>query len=517
MNPPAAPPAPLRPPTPPVTTGVGTVARHTGWNLAGQALPVGVALLAVPLLIRLLGLERFGFLTLAWALVGYASLFDFGISRALTRAVAQRLALGDAAGTVALVATAMVYLRGFGLVLAAVLAAVSPWLTSGVLRLSPALQSEALHALWLLAASMPFVMATAGHVGVLTAHQRFRAINTVRLLIGAATFVGPLLVALAWPRLDSVVATIVAMRVLANAVYASLAAQHGGATGWLRRLQWPDAAFSRELFAVGGWISVSNFVSPLLTYLDRLLLAAIVPVKAVALYTTPYDLLSRTMMLPYSLTATLFPLAAGMPLQSAAAGQMLGASTRALFVLCFPVTLAFWALADPLLTLWLGAEIAGGSSGVLRILALGVLLNALAQAPAMLIQASGNPKWMALLHLAELPLFLLLFWAWSTRWGVLGAALAASLRLGADALAVFVLAWRGVARWPGVMGRVVLWAFLAIALLGGSLLPMTWQAALGYAAVSLALFAGLAWRHLITAPERRQLRAELRAAIGLAV
>lgn len=493
--------------------GLGTVARHTGWNLAGQALPFVVALLAVPLLIRLLGLERFGFLTLAWALVGYASLFDLGLSRALTRGLAQRLARGDVAGAQAIVATAMAWLRGLGLVLALVLAAASPGLAQGVLRLSPALQAEALQALWLLAASMPFVMATTGHVGVLTAHQRFRAINTVRLLIGAATFVGPLLVALAWPRLDSVVAAIVAMRVLANAAYARLAAQQGGAAA-LR--PGPDAALSRELFAVGGWISVSNFVGPLLTYLDRLLLATIVPVKAVALYTTPYDLLSRTMMLPYSLTSTLFPLAAGLPLQSAAAGRMLGASTRALFVLCFPLTLAFWALAEPLLTLWLGAEIAAGSSGVLRILALGVLLNALAQAPAMLIQASGKPKWMALLHLAELPLFLLLFWALSNRWGVLGAALAASLRLGADALAVFGLAWRGIARGPGALGRTLLWAALAIALLVGSLVPLAWPAALAYTVASLVLFVRLAWRHLITAPERGQLRAELRAAVGLA-
>ena len=83
---------PLPPRWPPAAAGVGTVARHTGWNLVGQLLPVVVALVTVPLLIRLLGLERFGFLSVAWALVGYASLFDFGIGRALTRAVAQRLA-----------------------------------------------------------------------------------------------------------------------------------------------------------------------------------------------------------------------------------------------------------------------------------------------------------------------------------------------------------------------------------------------------------------------------------------
>ncbi len=491
--------------------GIGALARHTGWNLAGQVLPLCVALVAVPMLIHLLGLERFGFLSLAWALVGYASLFDFGIGRALTRAVAQRLALHDVAGSHALTATAMVYLRALGLALALLLVATSHWLAHAVFQLSPALRTEAVQALWLLAASLPFVMATGGHVGVLSAHQRFREINLVRLFIGTATFAGPLLMALAWPRLDSVVAAIVVMRVLANAAYARLAARHRSAAPWI---QWPDRALSRELLAVGGWMSVSSLVGPLLTYLDRLLLAAIVPVKAVALYTTPYDLLSRTMMLPYSLTSTLFPLAAGVAVRSEAAARLLGATTRALFVLSFPFTLAFWALSEPMLRLWLGAEMAAGSSAVLRVLALGMLLNALAQGPATLIQARGDPKWMALLHLAELPLFCGLFWALSARWGVLGAAVAAGLRLGVDALAVFVLAWRGVARRPAKLGSALRWAAGAMALLAGGLLPQTGPAALAYTMVGLGLFGALAWRHLLTAQERHQLRSALGRADG---
>lgn len=483
-----------------------SLVRAIGWNLAGQVLPLAVAVATVPLLIRLLGLERFGFLTLAWALVGYASLFDFGIGRALTRAIAQRLALRDLTGSQALAATAQTCLRAFGLALALLLGACSRWLAQDVFRLSPTLQTEAVHALWLLAASLPFVMATNGHLGVLSACQCFRAINLVRLLVGIATFAGPLLVALAWPRLDTVVATIVAMRLLANAAYAHLAKRQIGPRPWLH---WPHPALSRELLAVGGWISVSNFVSPLLTYLDRLLLAAIVPVKLVALYTTPYDLLSRTMMLPYSLTTTVFPLAAGLSMRSESASALLVASTRALFVLGFALTLVFWALAEPLLTLWLGAEIAAGSGTVLRILALGVLFNTVAQGPATLIQASGKPRGMALLHLVELPLFLGLFWALSTHWGVLGAAMAASLRMGVDALAVFLLAWQGTARGPGGLGRLTLWAALVVVLLAGSLLPQTWPMALAYTLLCLGLFGWLAWRQLVTAAERGQLLAAL--------
>ena len=64
----------------------------TFWNIVGQSLPLLVGILTLPALIRLIGLERFGFITLVWVLVGYASVFDFGISRALIRVVAAHLA-----------------------------------------------------------------------------------------------------------------------------------------------------------------------------------------------------------------------------------------------------------------------------------------------------------------------------------------------------------------------------------------------------------------------------------------
>lgn len=68
------------------------------WNLAGSLLPLGAGLVAIPLLIGQLGLERFGLLSLAWLLVGYFSLFDFGLGRSLTRLVAEKLGSGRADG-----------------------------------------------------------------------------------------------------------------------------------------------------------------------------------------------------------------------------------------------------------------------------------------------------------------------------------------------------------------------------------------------------------------------------------
>src|SRR5436189_3279930 len=67
------------------------LARNTLYNLFGQALPVLVAVLGTPALLKGLGTDRFGILTLAWVVIGYFSLFDLGLGRALTQYVAERL------------------------------------------------------------------------------------------------------------------------------------------------------------------------------------------------------------------------------------------------------------------------------------------------------------------------------------------------------------------------------------------------------------------------------------------
>src|SRR5262245_26113094 len=70
------------------------MARNSVWNLFGQVLPLLVAAVVIPILIRRLVLDRFSVLTLAWALVGYFGLFDLGLGRALTKVVSEALAAG---------------------------------------------------------------------------------------------------------------------------------------------------------------------------------------------------------------------------------------------------------------------------------------------------------------------------------------------------------------------------------------------------------------------------------------
>lgn len=57
-------------------------------NIVGYVVPTLVAIPALGYLARSLGAERFGIFTLAMALVGYAGIFDAGMTRAVIREIA---------------------------------------------------------------------------------------------------------------------------------------------------------------------------------------------------------------------------------------------------------------------------------------------------------------------------------------------------------------------------------------------------------------------------------------------
>src|SRR5882762_475885 len=170
------------------------LARNTLWNLVGNGAPIIVAIFCIPILIRELGVDRFGVLSLILALIGYASVFDLGLGRALTQLVASRLGTGEDREVPGLVWTSLLLMLLLGLVGTIVVILVSPWIVHRVLRLPSSLQTESLYSFYLLGLSLPCVISTAALRGLLEARQRFDIANALRVPLGAFSFVGPLLV-----------------------------------------------------------------------------------------------------------------------------------------------------------------------------------------------------------------------------------------------------------------------------------------------------------------------------------
>ena len=94
------------------------LARNTILNVLGYSLPMLVAIFAIPPLVKGLGTERFGILTLAWVIIGYLSLFDLGLGRALTKLVAEKLGTGQTQKIPALIWTSLFVMFFLGILVA---------------------------------------------------------------------------------------------------------------------------------------------------------------------------------------------------------------------------------------------------------------------------------------------------------------------------------------------------------------------------------------------------------------
>src|SRR5262245_16260511 len=103
---------------------------------------MAVAVVTIPLLIRGLGLDRFGVLSLIWVVIGYFSLFDLGIGRALTKLVADKLGAHQDDQIPPLVWTSLLLMLLLGVVGAAITAAITPWLIRTALKIPSAIQPE---------------------------------------------------------------------------------------------------------------------------------------------------------------------------------------------------------------------------------------------------------------------------------------------------------------------------------------------------------------------------------------
>jgi len=490
----------------PLTSG-RLLARNVIWNLLGTMGPLLAAVPAVPLLIRAMGTDRFGVVTLAWVVVGYFSLFDFGFGRALTKLVAEKLGAGRAEDVPCLFWTSLVLMLLFGSLGAVVMAVLSPWMVHSVLRIPASIQLETLRAFYLLAASLPIVITTTALRGFLEAHQRFGLSNAVRMPLGAFTFVGPLLVLPFSSSLVPVVGVLVVARLVACFVLWGLCLRiHAGLTDVIA-IRWTLAS---SLFHFGGWMTVSNVVSPLMVYLDRFFIGAVASISAVAYYATPWEAITKLLFAPSAIVGVLFPaFSSGFAQDKTRTRLLFIRGVKYTFIAIFPFLLIVIVFAREALTLWVGADFARHSAVVLQWLAVGVFFNGISQVPFALVQGVGRPDITGKLHLLELPAYAVSLWLLVHSRGVEGAAMAWTGRVAIDALILFGFSYRILRTEPQILRGFLMPLGSAVLLLTLGGVPMGVYTKISFTVLTLFVFGVIAWFALLDPSERLYARSKI--------
>lgn len=413
------------------------LARNTLWSLIGQATPMVAAAVGIPVLVRSLGTEAFGVLTLTWTVIGYFTLLDLGLGRGITRVVAEELGAGRTGELLEHVGTGLFMLLAFGVAGAVASAAATPWIVHRALQVPDALEPQTVATFYLLAATLPAVLLNAGLGGVLAAYQRFGTLNLVRIPLSILSIAGPIAVLPFSHNLAHVVGTIVAVRYLGVLIYLSICARL--LPGLARSVRWrPQRGV--PLLRNGGWIAVINVVMALFASVDRLVVGAWLSVAAVAYYGMPQEIALKMFSFPGPLAIVLFPaFATSYQADPARVRSLFQRGMKAVYCVLFPVTLALVALGGDLLRVWLGPAFADQGGTALQILAVGAFLTGLSFIPSTLVQAVGQPRKVAVMQMIQIPFYLLIL-AWGIgTWGIVWAAWAWTARALVDVALLMVL------------------------------------------------------------------------------
>lgn len=416
---------------------MNSIKKGTIWNLIGNVLPLLVGVLCIPYLVKHIGLESFGVLTLIWTLIGYFSIFDFGIGRALTFSVSNMKLDIDTQNLFRSVNSGLKLLLITGLIGGLILGILSKKLGYSWLNTNLNLRSETFYSILIASLAIPFTTYTSGIKGILEGYEDFKIVNILKLLLGVLNFILPVFCVLfIGNSLIYIVISLVITRILIlvlHIVYLD------------KRIKICKIIFSKNLnkkidnkiLQFGAWMTLSNIISPLMVNADRFFISYVLGASVVAYYTIPFDIVIRFLILPASLTSVLFPrFTSLLHTNMKETINLYKKSLFTIFKLMIVLTILIIIFSYLGLKIWINQEVALRSYKLLIILSIGVFFNSLAQIPHSLIQAAGKVKLTSLLHVLEFIIYIILLIILLKNFGLIGASIAFVIRTIIDFLAL---------------------------------------------------------------------------------
>jgi O-antigen/teichoic acid export membrane protein len=405
--------------------------RNSLWNAMGLIIPSLFAIPAMSVMARVLGVEKFGIFMLTFSALGYAGIFDGGLTRAVIRSIAMNE--DDEVANREVLGTASYSVLAMGTVGAA-LVYVGAGAIAGLLNVSTEVLAETIGALRVAALVIPVYLLSLVWFAYLEGKQRFVKLSVLKTVSGIVLTILPAAAVLIKPDLATALGALLLARLVTLVMaYRPCRTGLGAGVFHFRR------ATLRDLFRFGGWIAVSNIVSPIMGYVDRFILSNLLGAARVAFYAAPAEVVARMAVIPGAVSRTIFPMFSR---QQSTSGGTARTASRGLLLICTAVAIPIFIGAEWLLDLWLGPPYGQESATLLRILLVGFVFNAVSQVPYSRIQALGHSRVTATLHLIELLPYLALLAILVREYGLIGAAIAWTVRMFADFLALQVLARR---------------------------------------------------------------------------
>ncbi len=350
--------------------------RNMASNLFGWVIPVALNMVAVPLLIQKLGPDAYGLSNLVMVLVGYFSIMDLGMDIAGIKLLAEYQAMKDNESISRLMSTKLVLYVSMGLIGTAIVLLMSNMLATRFFTIPIAFRPEAIIVFRLAAFSVITNMIISWASVAPQGMQRYDVLNGISVATSIVSTASGLIAVYA----GYGVVGFVLVRILTNMLAAVASTVMAYKLLPTMRLKFAiDMQMLRQIFGITVYGLVIKIAGMMAGSIDRTLIGVWIGTTAVAAYSVPFLVTTYLNQLALRLMNFIFPMASEM-LQLGKMDEM-----RAIFIkaskfaviLTTLATLPCAALADRILTLWVGAKMAAMSTTPFRFLLIGCYLSSM--------------------------------------------------------------------------------------------------------------------------------------------
>lgn len=433
-----------------------------------QAGALGLSFALTPFQLHEMGAERYGIVAVTSALLSYLSFFDFGVGWALTHFVPFDTAAGEEYRLRKTIFAALLLSITIGMLTCLALWSRAPWIVRHVLNVSPSSVNSSIFAVRVASVGLPVMLATSVFTGIGRGLGLFLQSAVIRFLnFGSLnvlwTIFAPSRRAVELVSMSQLLIAIVALS--AWIVIVRRKFNGGLVQGTL------ELAVYKRLLSYGFFSSVSNLGYLLLNAADKLVLAAVVPLRDIVYYTIPFSLASQIPVVSITIATVLFPrfsasaaMGEAAPKRERATRSIRDPSGRAMTVFNGVVTFALVWWGGPFLRLWLGHDFASHATIVLQAAAIGFGIMALGAVDQVFLQAHGRVRTSASIFLIAGPLGVLGLLVLGSAFGIGGAAVATAVALSMVGLSHIVVAAKERQESPGAPLLSALRSWVCIAL-----------------------------------------------------
>ena len=413
------------------TQGMTTkVVKGSLWTLSGQVLPLFASLFATPFVIRLLGAESYGVYILICLIPTYFSFTDFGMSIGSTKFGSEAYARGarEDEGKVVRTAALIAFLTSLPFAVGSFLLSytIVTWV-----NIPEQLHSEASIALKI--ALITFVLNILCNI--------FNTPQLSRLRMDLNTFVnagfrlfGIILVPIVLYLGGGIIGAVSSLMIASFLTLIGHLFVSGRLLNELFQFS-IDRNIIKPLLKFGSSLVIAGIAAILLVNLEKIVLARVASVEALAYYSVAFTFSSMATMFSSAMIQSLLPAFSQLLTseKKAELNKLFSRSLRINIIGLLPIIAFLFVIAKPFFTVWAGEDFGRESSAPFYILLFGLFFNIIAYIPHSVLMASGRSDVFAKIYWIELFPYIFIIAILTYRFGAVGAALAWSLRVILDA------------------------------------------------------------------------------------